>query len=87
MQPCADKRHYVKLSPSFCIRCRIGSSRCRVLSCSLTPWFVYPLLGWGIGLSVHWVNQYNNLRTRRSATSRMRATPPLAATCPQSDDD
>jgi len=38
-------------------------------------------------VTMQWANQYNNLRTRRSATSRMRATPPLAATCPQSDDD
>jgi hypothetical protein len=31
-------------------------------------------------VTMQWVYRYNNLRTRRSATSRLRATPPLAAT-------
>ena len=31
-------------------------------------------------VTMQWSDRCNNLRTRRSATSRLRATPPLAAT-------
>lgn len=30
------------------------------------PWFVFVLLGWGIGLAVHWAAVCNHLRTPRS---------------------
>jgi hypothetical protein len=28
------------------------------------PWFIYPLLGWGIGLAAHWAVVREHLRRR-----------------------
>jgi hypothetical protein len=32
-----------------------------------SPWPIVPLLGWGIGLAVHWWTTYGRNETRREA--------------------
>jgi hypothetical protein len=32
-----------------------------------SPWPIFPLLGWGIGLAVHWWTTYGRDETRREA--------------------
>jgi hypothetical protein len=36
------------------------------------PWFVYPLLGWGIGLAAHGAAYRNQVRRERAAEAKLR---------------
>ena len=38
------------------------------------PWFVYPLLGWGIGLAAHWAAVRNLVTRERRLESELNAS-------------